>query len=583
MDNNKPTMIIDGRSYEINGEKTVIQLARNNGIDIPSLCYHPSLSTFGACRMCLVECEGLGIISSCTLAPREGMVVRTKTEMLRRMKKTTLQLLLADHDNECTTCPKSGHCRLQELARRFGVSRNPYHQLKERTPIDASSPSLVRDAGKCVLCGNCVRACSEIQGIGVLGFTGRGQKSEVKPAFGLPLGSVDCVNCGQCAAVCPVGAIVSHSYNDEIWAAINDPETVVVAQIAPAVRVALGEEFGMAPGENCMGKMTAAMKKIGFDAVYDTAFCAEITTIEEASEIIGRIKNGGKLPVFTSCCPAWVKYAEEYEQDMLDNLSSCKSPQEMGAAVMREILPKTTFSGKNLEQKNLVIVSVMPCTAKKFEVNREEFAHDGVKDINFSMTTAELADMIREAGIEDFAQLVDVPCDDPFGIEPGSGVIFGVTGGVTEAVLRYAAEKLTGKKADDLNFCDVRGENGIREASLSVGGVTLNLCQVHGLANAKKVCEDIRSGKKSYHVVEVMACPNGCVNGGGQPFTLYPDKIVPMRAAGIYAHDGELSVRAPQDNPAITEIYNKYLGEPNSEKCHHLLHTHYIKRPKYVK
>ena len=439
MDNSQATMIIDGRSYPINGEKTVIQLARNNGIDIPSLCYHPSLSTFGACRMCLVECEGLGIISSCTLAPRDGMVVRTKTETLRRMKKTTLQLLLADHDNECTTCPKSGHCRLQELARRFAVNRNPYHQLMERKPIDASSPSLVRDSGKCVLCGNCVRACTEFQGIGVLGFTGRGQTAEVKPAFNHPLAEVDCVNCGQCAAVCPVGAIVSHSYNDEIWAAINDPDTIVVAQIAPAVRVALGEEFGLKPGTNVMGKMVAAMRKIGFDAVYDTAFCAEITTVEEATEIIGRIQNGGKLPVFTSCCPAWVKYAEQYEHDMLDNLSSCKSPQEMGAAVIRKVLPQTSFP--NVEQKNLVVVSVMPCTAKKFEIEREEFSHDGIKDINFCMTTIELGAMIREAGIETLDDIAEVACDDPFGLEPGSGVIFGVTGGVTEAVLRYAAEK----------------------------------------------------------------------------------------------------------------------------------------------
>ncbi len=576
---NTNTIIIDGRAYPIRGEKNVLQLARNNGIDIPSLCYHPSLSVFGACRLCLVECEGLGIISSCTLAPKDGMVVKTTTNTIRELRKTAIQLLLADHDVDCTSCPKSGHCRLQELAIRFGIRSNPFKKLREKQPVDCSSPSLVRDPSKCILCGNCVRACAEFQGISVLGFAKRGYDSKVQPAFGKPLGTVDCVNCGQCAAVCPVGAIYAHSYNDEIWKDINDPNKIVIAQIAPAVRVAIGEEFGRKAGENCMGKMVAAMKQIGFDAVYDTAFVADLTTIEEASEIIGRIQNGGKLPVFTSCCPAWVKYAEEYEQDMLGNLSSCKSPQEMGAAVFRKMLPSKL--GK--ENKDIVVVSVMPCTAKKFEVNREEFCHDGVKDINYSMTTVELANMIREAGI-DFNSLKDVACDDPFGLEPGSGVIFGATGGVTEAVLRYAAEKLTGEKLKDVKFETVRGAEGIREASITVAGLTLNLCQVFGLKNVKKVCEDIRTGAKQYHVVEVMACPNGCVNGAGQPFTLRPDVVVPARTAGIYAHDAELDVQKPQDNKPLADLYSMILGgKPNSHEAHELLHTTYHPRPKFTK
>lgn len=569
------TMIIDGRSYPINGEKNVLQLARNNGIDIPSLCYHPSLSVFGACRLCLVEVEGMGIISSCTLAPREGMVVKTTTNELREMRRATLQLLLADHDTDCTSCPKSGHCRLQDLANRYGIRSNPFQKLREKAELDTSSPSLVRDPAKCVLCGNCVRACSEFQGIGVLGFTGRGYDSTVSPAFKLPLGKVDCVNCGQCAAVCPVGAIYAHSYNDDVWKAINDPNAYVIAQIAPAVRVAIGEEFGLKPGTNSMGKMVAAMKKIGFDAVYDTSFAADLTTIEEANEIISRIKNGGKLPVFTSCCPAWVKYAEEYQHDMLDNLSSCKSPQQMFSSLIRH-----TADAENKTDKKIVIVSIMPCTAKKFEVNRPEFSVNGQKDTDFSMTTVELANMIREAGI-DFNGLEPVACDEPFGLEPGSGVIFGASGGVTEAVLRYAAEQLTGVKSDDVKFEAVRGADGIREASLTVAGITLNLCQVHGLANANKVCEAIRKGEKSYHVVEVMACPNGCVNGGGQPFTLYPDKVIPARTAGIYAHDEELDVQKPQDNKPLADIYAKYLIAPNSKTAHHLLHTHYTKRDKY--
>ena len=575
----KKYLTIDGRQYEINGERNVLQLARNNGIDIPSLCYHPSLSIFGACRMCLVEVEGMGTISSCTLAPREGMVINTKSDALRVMRKTTLQLLLANHDADCTTCPKNGKCRLQQLAKRYGVTTNPFMHLREKSPIDASSPALLRDPAKCILCGNCVRACREFQGIGVLDFIARGHDSQVSPAFGLPLGQVDCVNCGQCSVVCPVGAITSHSYNDEIWAAINDPTKTVVAQIAPAVRVALGEEFGLKPGTNVMGKMVAAMKRIGFDAVYDTALAADLTTSEEATEIIGRIQNGGKLPVFTSCCPAWVKYAEEYESDILENLSSCKSPQEMMAGVFRKVLPAQFHK----ENKDIFIVSVMPCTAKKFEVIREEFSHNGVQDINISMTTHELAEMIKEIGI-DFNSLEDEPCDNPFGEESGSGVIFGATGGVTEAVLRFAAEKLTGKKLDDVKFEAVRGADGIREASLNVAGITLNLCQVHGLANARKVVESIRNGEKHYHVVEVMACPNGCVNGAGQPFTLCPDVVVPARTAGIYKRDDELDVKNPQDNSDLKAIYDKYLGgEIGGHIAHEVLHTHYHPRPKFTK
>ncbi len=575
----KKYLTIDGRQYEIKGERNVLQLARNNGIDIPSLCYHPSLSIFGACRMCLVEVDGMGTVSSCTLAPREGMVIKTSTDALRSMRKITLQLLLANHDADCPTCPKSGNCRLQQLAQRYGVKTNPYKKLREKGGIDCSSPSLVRDPAKCILCGNCVRACREFQGIGAIDFSGRGHNSRVIPAFGLPLGTTDCVNCGQCASVCPVGAIYSHSYNEKIWSAINDPNKVVVAQIAPAVRVALGEEFGLKAGTNVMGKMVAAMKRIGFDAVYDTSLAADLTTKEEATEIIGRIQNGGKLPVFTSCCPAWVKYAEEYQVDVLDNLSSCKSPQEMMAAVFRKVLPGQF----NKDPKDIVVVSVMPCTAKKFEVGRDEFKHDGIQDIDISMTTVELADMIKEAGI-DFNSLEDVACDNPFGSEPGSGVIFGATGGVTEAVLRFAAEKLTGKRPEDLNFTAVRGADGIREVSVSVAGITLNLCQVFGLANVAKVISDIKSGAKQYHVVEVMACPNGCVNGGGQPFTLCPDVTVPARTAGIYKHDAELEVRTPCANDEVDGIY-KMIGSTGigDHVAHELLHTHYHARDKFTK
>ena len=573
------TIIIDGRSYPINGEKNVLQLARNNGIDIPSICYHPMLSVFGACRMCLVECEGMGIITACTLAPRAGMVIKTNTDTIRSMRKTTLQLLLANHDVDCATCPKSGKCRLQELARRYGVDHVPYIKVRDKGKVDKSSPSLIRDPSKCILCGNCVRACSEIQGISVLDFAKRGFDTVVQPAMGLPLGKVDCVNCGQCSAVCPTGAIVSHSYNDEIMAAIHDPNTFVVAQIAPAVRVGLGEEFGLKPGTPVMGKMVAAMHRLGFDLVCDTAFAADFTTIEEGTEILGRVTKGENLPVFTSCCPAWVKYAEEYEQDMLGHLSSCKSPQEMGAAMFRRILPEKV--GK--DNKDIFVVSVMPCTAKKFEVAREEFSHDGVRDINISMTTAELADLIRELGV-DFNSLPDEACDDPMGLESGAGVIYGATGGVTEAVVRFAAEKLTGKKPENLDFKALRGSEGIREAEIEVAGIKLNLCQVFGLANTHKVCEMIRKGEKKYHVVEVMACPGGCVNGAGQPHMLMPDKIVPMRTSGLYGHDASLKLRTATDNEQVAAIYKQYLEDtPNGHEAHRLLHTHYAPRPKFVK
>ena len=529
--------------------------------------------------MCLVECEGLGVISSCTLAPRDGMVVKTNTDTIRNMRKATLQLLLANHDVDCTSCPKSGKCRLQELARRYGVDHVPYKKVREKGAIDKSSPSLVRDPSKCVLCGNCVRACSEIQGISVLDFAKRGFDTVVQPAMGMPIGKVDCVNCGQCAAVCPTGAIVSHSYNDEIMAAIHDPNKFVVAQIAPAVRVGLGEEFGLKPGTPVMGKMVAAMHRLGFDLVCDTAFAADFTTIEEGTEILGRVTKGENLPVFTSCCPAWVKYAEEYQQDMLGHLSSCKSPQEMGAALFRRMLPEKI--GK--DNKDIFIVSVMPCTAKKFEVAREEFSHDGVRDINISMTTAELADLIRELGV-DFNSLPDEACDDPMGLESGAGVIYGATGGVTEAVVRFAAEKLTGKKPENLDFKALRGAEGIREVEVEVAGIKLNLCQVFGLANVRKVCEMIRSGEKKYHVVEVMACPGGCVNGAGQPHMLMPDKIVPMRTSGLYGHDANLKLRTATDNEQVAAIYKQYLEDtPHGHEAHRLLHTHYHARPKFIK
>lgn len=577
MQNDVKYLSLDGRDYPINGEINVLQLARNNDIDIPSLCFHPSLTAFGACRLCMVDVEGMGVVTSCTLTPAPGMVIRTQTDEIQAMRKTAMQLILAKHDADCTICARSTSCRLLELSHRIGVRSNPYPKLQEKTPIDSSSVSLLRDPGKCILCGNCVRACTELQGIGVLSFFGRGHDTQVAPAFNLPLGKSECINCGQCLSVCPVGAITTHTNNNEVWKLLNDPTKIVVAQIAPAVRVGIGEEFGQEAGSSELGKTVTALKRLGFDHVFDTSFAADVTTVEEATEIIGRIQNDGKLPVFTSCCPAWVKYAEEYHQDMIPHLSSCKSPQAMLGAILRKVLPITY----GYDNKDIVIVSIMPCTAKKFEVKREELSTDGQSDVDFAVTSTELADMIKTAGIN-FLKLPDTACDDPFGAEPGSGVIFGTSGGVTEAVLRYTAEKLTGKKREDVKFIAVRGEKGIREAKIDLDGLELRLCQVHGLANARHVIEDIRSGAKQYHVVEIMACPNGCINGGGQPYTLRPDVVIPARINGIYKHDASLPIQTPQDNKSLAEMYEKYIGEIGGETAHKLLHTHYVKRDKFT-
>lgn len=565
-------IIINNHSYELNGEENLLKVIRKAGIELPTFCYHSELSVYGACRMCLVEVEGQGIVAACSTAPRPGMKIKTHTKRLQHIRKMALELLLANHDRECTTCERSGSCKLQDLAERFGIKEIRFGQRDQKLPIDDSSPSLVRDPNKCILCGDCVRMCQEVQGIGVLDFANRGSKVMVTPAFNKQLAEVDCVNCGQCASVCPTGALVVKSEREEVWEALQDESKTVIVQIAPAVRVAIGEEFGGKPGDIELGKLAAALRRLGFDKVFDTSFAADLTVMEETREFIARFKNNERLPIFTSCCPAWVKYAEQYHSDLLDNLSSCKSPQQMFGAVVKRFYAKEL----GIEPKDLIVVSLMPCSAKKFEARRKEFSHNGVRDVDYVLTTQEIARMIKEAGII-FDELEIESLDLPFGFATGAGVIFGATVGVAEAALRAAYEMLTDKTLEDVNFKAVRGMEGIKEATVNLNGTDVKIAVVHGLGNVKKLLKKIKSGEVEYHLVEVMACPGGCVGGAGQPFP-NDTEARKERAAGIYRADRMLQIHKSQDSPVINEFYQKHLAKLSHDEIHHLLHTNYGNR-----
>ncbi len=570
--NDNQTMTIDGRAVPIDGERNLLEIIRKSGIDIPTFCYHSELSVYGACRLCLVDVEGRGVVASCSQPPEAGLVVRTSTEEIREMRRMTIELLLADHDKSCPTCPKSAACRLQDLARRLGVDKVRFGTTRAPQAVDASSPSLVRDPNKCVLCGDCVRVCAEIQGIGAIDFAHRGAQATVLPAFGKDLNAVECVYCGQCARVCPTGALTPKPDIDPVWNALHNPQKKVVAQIAPAVRVAIGEAFGMAPGAVTTGQIATALKRMGFDRVFDTSFTADLTVIEEANEFLQRKEKGERLPQFTSCCPGWVKYAEQYYPSLLPNLSSCRSPQQMFGSLAKATLPRTL----GVAREDLVVVSIMPCTAKKAEAAMSKFRTDNTPDVDFVLTTQELARMIEEAGL-DFARLEPSSLDLPFGFKTGAGVIFGNTGGVTEAVLRYAARTLTQQELENVEFHDVRGEEGLREATISVGGTTLKLAIVHGLAHAQRVADRIAQGQCDYDLVEVMACPGGCVGGAGQPIPRH-EADRRLRAQGLYNADRMLELHSAEANPYVTECYNECLGKVGSEKAHALLHTHYRNR-----
>jgi NADH-quinone oxidoreductase subunit G len=568
----QPTLTIDGRTVAIEGERNLLELVRKANIDLPTFCYHSELSVYGACRLCLVQIEGRGIQGACSTPPEPGLKILTTTPEIREIRRIAVELLLANHDQSCPTCSRSTNCQLQSLAQRLGVKQVRFKSVHQPVALDESSPSLVRDPNKCVLCGDCVRMCTEIQGIGAIDFTHRGHEVSVQPAFGKLLGDVECVNCGQCASVCPTGALTVKSEVDQVWDLLADPAKTVIVQIAPAVRVGLGECFGMKPGEITTGRIVAALKHLGFDQIYDTSFAADLTVVEEGTEFLERKTKGTHLPLITSCCPAWVKYAEQYFPELLPNLSTCRSPQAMFGSLVKAMLPDQL----KIERKNLKVVAIMPCMAKKFEAQRPEMGVDGDPDVDNVLTTQELAQMIQSAGLI-FDTLQPESFDMPFGFYTGAGVIFGNSGGVMEAVLRYAAEKVTGKKLEQVEFAQVRGDSGLREATINVNGTELKLAVVHGLRNARVVAEQVRAGKSQYDVIEVMACPGGCVGGAGQPVTNAPDSRA-LRTKGLYQADKMLQLHKSQDNMFIVDCYANFLGEIGGEKAHHLLHTTYQSR-----
>lgn len=572
----KKTLFIDGKEVEFTDEPNLLEVIRKAGMNVPTFCYRPDLTSFGACRMCVVEVEGRGIQSSCTMPPETGLKIHLNTEKTRRIRKTVLELLLANHDRNCLTCEKSGNCELQKYAEEYGIRniRYPDKELEDYLPIDDSSPSIVRDPNKCILCGACVRACSEFQGHAVLGFANRGSKTLVQPMNGRPLGQVDCVNCGQCAAVCPTGALTIKSDIEQVWKEITNPEKKVVVQMAPATRVAIGEMFGLEPGVNSIGKMNAALRKIGFDLIFDTNFGADLTIMEEATEFLSRLKSGENLPIFTSCCPAWIKYLETEHPDMLHHLSSCKSPMSMLSPVLKTLVPEHF----GISRDNMVVVAIMPCTAKKYECKRPELTTNGKPDTDYVLTTQELGRMIKEAGINFNALDTEAP-DSPFGEYTGAGTIFGASGGVAEAAARTAYEFATSEPLNDVDIKQMRGtSNRSRDIELDLKGTKLIIRVVSTLREAEKSLKEIKEGKAKFQMLEVMACPGGCINGGGQPRSCDDTKIKEERAQGLYKEDAELQYRKSHFNPSIRKLYNEYLEEPNSHKAHELLHTIYTNK-----
>jgi len=572
---------IDNITVTVPEGTSLLDAAHKAGIDIPTLCYLREINEIGACRMCVCEVEGArALVAACVYPCTDGMVAHTNTPKLNDYRRKTLQLILSDHNQDCLGCVRSTNCELQSLCQRYGVDNTEYYAGKKNSfTIDDLSASIVRDNNKCILCRRCVAACEKYQSVGVIGANERGFDTYIGSAFNLPLSETSCVNCGQCIVACPVGALHEKDAVQAVREAIADPDKYVVIQAAPSVRVGLGECFGMPIGSEVEGKLAAGMRRLGFDSVFDTNFSADLTIVEEANELIERVTNGGVLPMITSCSPGWVKFIEHYYPELLPHVSSCKSPQQMFGAVAKSYFAEK----KGIDKEKIVSVSVMPCTAKKFELGRDDQDGNGVSDVDYALTTRELGRMINEAGI-DFANLPDEPYDDPLGESTGAGVIFGATGGVMEAALRTAVEWITGKELgkDLLEFTDVRGTDGVKEASYKVGDLEVKVAVASGLANARKVLEMVKSGEKDYTFIEIMACPGGCVNGGGQP--IVPSNIRnfidvrEVRAKGLYELDKDRPLRRSHENESIKKLYSDYLGSYGSEKAHHLLHTSYVAR-----
>lgn len=558
-------MTIDGQSIEFTDEPNVLSVIRKAGIDIPTLCYHSELSIYGACRLCTVENDKGKTFASCSEKPKDGMVVYTNTPRLMRYRKLILELLLAAHCRDCTTCIKSGECHLQELAHRMGVHEIRFENVREQQPIDTSSHAIVRDPNKCILCGDCVRMCDNVQNINAIDFAYRGTEAQVMPAFNKKIAETDCVGCGQCRVVCPTGAISIRTNIDEVWEALADKNTKVIAQIAPAVRVAIGDHFGYAKGENVMGKLVGVLHRLGFDEVYDTSYGADLTVVEESKEFIERFTSGQKMPLFTSCCPAWVKYCETKYPEFVPNLSTCRSPQQMFGAVVREYYKDPE---KN-EGKKIVSVSIMPCTAKKEEILRPESFTNGKQDVDYVLTTTEVVRMIRKSGIV-FDKVEIEAADVPFGIGSGSGVIFGVTGGVTEAVLRRLQQGHSRVDMEAIKKSGVRGDEGIKTLTYDYNGREIRAAVVNGLANADKLLQQIKNHEAEYDFVEVMACRRGCIMGGGQPVNAGP-RTRKARMKGLYDTDVNTQIKKSNENPMILSLYDSLL----KGKEHELLHRNF--------
>lgn len=574
---------IDGQRLQVPQDSTILEAAKKANIKIPTLCHlelhnRETVNQVASCRICVVEVTGRrNLAPACSTKVMNNMEIHTHTPRVLTARRTIMQLLLSNHPKDCLNCYASGNCELQELSNQMHTDSNRFEGATSNFAIETSSQSIVRDLNKCIRCRRCETACNEMQTVGVLSGVGRGFDMVVGPAFHSPLQDTHCVFCGQCVKVCPTGALMGKNHVDDVWRAINDPDKVVVVQTAPAVRAALGEEFGLEPGHAVTRKMVTALRRIGFNYVFDTNFGADLTIVEEASEFLHRLQHGGRLPMLTSCCPAWVKFFEHQFQDLLDVPSSCKSPQQMFGAIV-----KTYWAEKmKVDPAKIVVVSVMPCLSKKYEASRKELSGSGHQDVDYVLSTRELGRMLKEAGL-DFLNLPEGNFDDPLGYSTGGADIFAVSGGVLEAALRMAAEVITGKPLENVDFEEVRGLRGLRHAHVDIAGKEINVAIACGLGNARKLLEEIRAGKSHYHLIEIMACPGGCIGGGGQPFvdSTKEAEIISKRAAAIYAEDAGKEIRSSHKNPYIQQLYKDFLGEAYGEKAHKLLHTHYTEREK---